>query len=437
MSEKDDLLIGARKAKRLLATGRVAGSGIRLAARRLLRREGPADGLIGEALAGELDRMKGMAMKVGQILSYFEGILPQETHAALRVLQQGVTTLPYERVQKILQEAFGEPVDDLFDRFEREPVAGASIGQVHRAWYQGDPVAVKIQYPGIVESIDGDFARLGGGISRLVSIGTAVDGRAIADEMRGRVRLECDYLLEAAAQEAFRRAFALDGRVEIPPVIGERTCTNVITTGWAEGRDFYEFASRASAAERNEAGLVLLRFAYRSLFELGTVNADPHPGNYMFPENGPVIFIDFGCTRRFSPSFLEAERELMRVVIENRTSDFYDALMATGMVAQTRGYDFDLHWRMLCHQYAPYRSDEFEFTLDYVREAMEFSGPTNPNLRKIAIAPEWVWLQRLQWGLHAVLARLRVRGPFADLMRELSALEPVPLAIADRPNGDR
>lgn len=428
MSEKDSLLIGASGAKRALATGRVAGSGFRLAARRLFKREGPVDGLIGQALADELDRMKGMAMKVGQILSYFEGILSEETHSALRVLQQGVTTLPYERVEEVLREAFGEPVEDLFDRFERGPVAGASIGQVHRAWYEGEPVAVKIQYPGVVESIDKDFSRLGG-FSRLVSLGTAVDGRAIADEMRERVRLECDYLLEAAAQEAFRVAFRSDRRVEIPPVILERTCSNVITTGWAGGRDLYEFASQASAEERNEAGLVLLRFAYRSLFELETVNADPHPGNYIFPEGGPVVFIDFGCTRPFSPSFLEAERRIMKVVIDDRKQDFRDALMATGIVAQERGFDFDLHWRMLCHQYAPYRSDGFEFTIDYVREAMEFSGPTNPNLRKIAIRPEWVWLGRLQWGLHAVLARLRVRGSFGPLMRELMALEPAPLAI--------
>jgi predicted unusual protein kinase regulating ubiquinone biosynthesis (AarF/ABC1/UbiB family) len=430
VSEKDPLLVGATRAKRALATGRVAGSGLRLAARRLLKREGPVDGLIGQALADELDRMKGMAMKVGQILSYFEGILPEDTHAALRVLQQGVTTLPYERVEDVLQEAFGRPVEDLFERFEPDPVAGASIGQVHRAWYRGEPVAVKIQYPGIVESIDGDFSRLGG-FSRLVSLGTAVDGRPMADEMRERVRLECDYLLEATAQEAFRIAFGADQRVEIPPVILERTCSNVITTGWADGRDLYELASQVSAEERNEAGLVLLRFAYRSLFELGVVNADPHPGNYIFPEGGPVIFIDFGCTRPFSPSFLEAERNMMKVVIEDRRKDFRDALMATGMVARERGFDFDLHWRTLCHQYAPYRSDEFEFTLGYVREAMEFSGPTNPNLRKIAIAPEWIWLQRLQWGLHAVLARLGVRGSFAPLMRELVALEPAPLTVAD------
>ena len=144
-------------------------------------------------------------------------------------------------------------------------------------------------------------------------------------------------------------AFAADERVEIPPVVFERTRPNVITTAWADGRDFYEFARTASDSERCAAGLILIEFAYRSFFQLGIVNADPHPGNYIFPESfsssGPVIFIDFGCTRRFDPAYVEGERELMRVVIEDRRMDFRDALLATGLIAQPRGFDFDLHLR--------------------------------------------------------------------------------------------
>ena len=212
MTDKRSPLVGEGWAERLLSTGRVAASGARLAARQILRREGPVDGLIGESLAAELDRMKGMAMKVGQILSYFEGILPEETHEALRVLQQGVTSMPYERVAEVLREAFGEPVEDLFEDFEREPIAGASIGQVHRARYRGLPVAVKVQYPRIVQNLESDFRRLRG-LTRVASAGTAVDGLAIATELKDRVIAECDYLAEARAQDAFRVAFGADEEV--------------------------------------------------------------------------------------------------------------------------------------------------------------------------------------------------------------------------------
>ena len=107
MTPKDPFSFSGGWADRLLSTGKVAASAAHLATRRLLGREGEQDGAIGEALAAELDRMKGMAMKVGQILSYFDGVLPEETHAALRVLQRGVTTLPPERVAGLVARGAG------------------------------------------------------------------------------------------------------------------------------------------------------------------------------------------------------------------------------------------------------------------------------------------------------------------------------------------
>lgn len=396
----------------------MAASAAHLATRRLLGREGEEDGAIGETLAAELDRMKGMAMKVGQILSYFDGVLPEETHAALRVLQRGVTTLPYERVARLVEEALGAPPEELFDAFGAEPVAGASIGQVHRATYRGRSVAVKVQYPGIAGALATDLARVRT-LSHLASLGTAVDGPAIADELGERFRSECDYVAEAAAQEAFRRAFAGDAQVSIPGIVRERSAATVLTTEWAEGRDFYAFAKEAPQEERDAAGRVLLRFAHRSFFTFGTVNADPHPGNYLFPGGDRVAFLDFGCVRRFSPGFVDRERHLMRVVVEGRREAFRDAVRASGMVVDPRRFDFDLHWRMLRHQWAPYLSDDYAFSLGHIREGMEYSRPTNPNLRRLAIPPEWIWLQRLQWGLHAVLARLGVRGSFRTLLLEI------------------
>lgn len=435
MSPRDDEpRLDPSLASRLLSTGKLAGSAARLTGRRLFRREGPADARIGEALAAELDRMKGMAMKVGQILSYFEGILPEETHAALQTLQRGVTTMRPDQVANAIESEFGRPTLKLFDSFDPEPVAGASIGQVHRAVHDGRSVAVKIQYPGIRENIDADFRRLGG-IGRLVSVGTAVDGRAITAELKERVDLECDYLHEAAAQEVFRAAFAEDTDVYIPEVVRERSGTTVITTEWADGSDFYTFARDASRERRDWAARVLLRFAYRSLYGLHNVNADPHPGNYLFPERGPIVFLDFGCVRSFDAEFMEAERELARVMVEDRRDGFDDAVIATGIVGSPDRFDFDLHWRMMCHYYAPFRSAEFEFTLGHIRQAMEFNGFNNPNGRRMSIQPQWIWQQRLQWGLHAVLARLGARGDFRSLMLEFLALEPKPLVIPEPGSG--
>jgi predicted unusual protein kinase regulating ubiquinone biosynthesis (AarF/ABC1/UbiB family) len=401
--------------KRLAATARVAGQAARLAVKRADR-----DGAIGDALARELDQMKGVAMKVGQILSYFDGVLPAETHAALRRLQRGAAPVKLEVMLQVIADAFGAPVGALpgalFDRFDPEPVASASIGQVYRGHCLGREVAVKVQYPRVRETMVADVGRLRA-LSRIASMATAVDGPGLVDELGERMARECDYLLEARFQRAFRAALAGDAQVYVPEVVDARTRATVLTTEWIQGQSFYDVARTAGAADRGRIGLVLARFAYGSLFGLGTLNADPHPGNYLFPAGGPVVFIDFGCVRAFEPDFIERERALARVVIEDRRSAFRDALVATGMVPRPERFDFDSHWSLLCHQYAPYRQPRFAFTFDYLRGGMQLTGPSNPNLRRLAIPPPWIWVQRLIWGLHAVLARLGAEGAFAEVLR--------------------
>jgi predicted unusual protein kinase regulating ubiquinone biosynthesis (AarF/ABC1/UbiB family) len=320
-------------------------------------------------------------------------------------------------MKTVIENAFGEPVDALFDDFDPKPIAAASIGQVYRAHFEGRPVAVKVQYPGIRDTMDDDFGRLEA-LSRMASLATAVDGRAIVRELQSRIHEECDYLREAAHQSAFAAAFADDADVAIPEVVYERTRDMVLTTAWSPGSDFYGFVGGASGDRRDEVGQVLARFAFRSLYGLGSLNADPHPGNYLFPDDGRVVFLDFGCVRHFDAEFLAAQRHLTEVVIDDRRPEFDDALLAAGMVAKPDRFDFDHHWALMCHELSPYRSARFRFTTEYVRRGMEFSRPGNPNLRLLAIPPQWIWLERLTWGLHAVLARLDAEGPFADVMRE-------------------
>lgn len=420
MAKHDDPLetINHRWGGRFLSTGRIAGSALRLASRRLRGAQaGQTDGAIGERLARELDGMKGLAMKVGQILSYFDGILPEETHAALRSLQAGSRAVDFAVMREVLEAELGGRVESLFEAFDETPVASASIGQVYRARYDGRAVAVKVQYPHVQETFRSDFGRIRK-LAKLASLATAVDGPAIADELAERIGEECDYRREAAFQTAFAKAFSWEPRIQIPDVVEARSAERVITSTWCEGRDFYSFVESSTGDQRNAAGLLLARFAFTSLFRLGTLNADPHPGNYLFPEGDAVVFLDFGCIRHFAPEILEVERELVRVVIEDRREAFRDALLATGIVAKPRRFDFDVHWAMLCHQYAPYRAPHFRFSMDYIREGMAFNRPSNPNLRKLAIPPYWIWLQRLHWGLHAVLARLQAEGDFRQVLCE-------------------
>jgi predicted unusual protein kinase regulating ubiquinone biosynthesis (AarF/ABC1/UbiB family) len=416
MAKPDREGIASGWAQRLLATGKVAGAAARLTAQRLIGAEADADGQLGEAIARELDQMKGVAMKVGQILSYFDGVLPEATHRALRRLQQGAQPLPFPAIEAQLEQAFGAPAADLFERLDPAPVAAASIGQVHRGRWAGREVAVKVQYPGVRQIMVSDVSRLRA-LSRLASVATEVDGPALVEELAERFRLECDYELEAAHQNAFRAAFAQESWAHIPLAFPERTRPSVLTTEWCEGRGFYELVEQGRPAEHDRLGLLLARFTLRCLFSAGMINADPHPGNYLFPSGDQVAFLDFGCVRRLEPDFLERQRHLTQVVVEDRRAAFRQALLDSGMVGQPRGFDFDLHWRTLRHELEPYRRPRFRFTPGYVRAGLALSKATNPNMRRLAIPPQWIWTQRLTWGLHAVLARLEAQGPFADEMR--------------------
>ncbi|MCA9519309.1 MAG: AarF/ABC1/UbiB kinase family protein, partial [Myxococcales bacterium] len=399
-NDGDDDLDGIRSGwgKRLWSTSKVAGNALRLAARGVRgAKPSETDNAIGESLARELDSMKGLAMKVGQILSYFDGVLPEGTHAALRPLQQGARAVAFDTMGAVVEAELGAPVGELFEAFDTTPVASASIGQVYRAKLDGADVAVKVQYPEVARTLAADAKRLRG-LSRLASVATAVDGPALVDELAARLGEECDYEREAEHLRRFRAAFAHVPEAHVPAPVAARTSARVLTTEWCPGASFYEFEAAAPQARKDEVGLLLARFAYESLYRRAALNADPHPGNYLFPDDGPVVFLDFGCVRYFEADFLAAERALTRCVIDDRKDRFRDALLATGMVAKPKGFDFDSHWALLRHQLAPYSAPRFRFDFEYIRGGVGMTGPSNPNLRKLAIPPAWIWLQRQQWG---------------------------------------
>jgi predicted unusual protein kinase regulating ubiquinone biosynthesis (AarF/ABC1/UbiB family) len=388
----------------------LAGAG----AKRLVRRSEEDDRALGDALVAEMDRMKGMAMKLGQILSYMDVPLPSATTEALGRLQKGAEPLARDEVARVVEAALGRPVQELFERFDPTPVAAASIGQVHRARHAGREVAVKVRYPGIEETFDADIGQLHR-IAAVATLATAVDGRALVGELHARLREECDTLAEARAQEAFRTAFAHDPDVVIPAVVAERTADGVLTTEWIDGVDLQTLAATGSQHERDRAGLVLARFAWTSFFVHGAIQADPHPGNQLHLADGRVALLDFGCVRSFDPTFVEAWRRVFVAVLDGDRAAFDAAVPATGMVGDER-FDLDEHHAMIGHLLEPYLSATFSFDQGYLARGATHFGPRRRNLRHMAIPPAWIWLARLQVGLHAVLARLRADGPFRDVL---------------------
>jgi len=403
-------------AGRTLSMGRVAASLGRAAAGRAT--QGSVDGeRLGASLLEELDGMKGLAMKVGQMASYLDGSLPDDAQRALRHLQRGSRPLDFETLVPALTNALGAPPEQVFDDIDREPVAAASIGQVHRAKLAGRDVAVKVRYPGIAETFEidlGTFGRAG----RLAALGTALDVRSLVAELRERLAEECDYGREARAQHMFGRLYADDPLTVVPEVVPAGCAEGVLTSEWVDGAGFYDFLDHADEPARRAVAERLFRFSFRNIFHHGVLHGDPHPGNLLILDNGRVAFLDFGCVRFLDRSHVEAWKALAWCILEDRRSDLPAVTEATGFVPDPDSYDWDAHWEVMEYLYEPFKTEGFVYTHDYVQRSYDLIGMKNPNWRRTAMPPAWLLTNRLQWGLNSLLAMLGVSADYPRWYRE-------------------
>jgi predicted unusual protein kinase regulating ubiquinone biosynthesis (AarF/ABC1/UbiB family) len=426
MGKRDELKrLTTSWAGRTLASGRVAAHLGKAAAGKVLKvASAAADTELGEALAGELDAMKGLAMKVGQMASYLEGSVPPGAQRMLQKLQQGGEPMALERLRPQIEEALGGTLEALFDRFEEEPLASASIAQVHRATLSGEEVVVKVQYPEIARTFEIDLGHLHR-LTRLAGLGASFDANEIVGELRARLMEECDFLREADNQAVFRRIWADTPWVVVPEVKRERTARTVLTSVYAPGERFSTFVDGQPQPARDRAGAQLFSFAFGSIFAHALLHGDPHPGNYLF-DGERVVFLDFGCVRYFPASFVETWKVLAWATLEDRRPDLRDAMVATGMVPDPDRYDFDYHWQVMRYLYEPFLAPRFRYTHEYVQRSWKLLGSGNPNMRRTRMPPEWVLTNRLQWGLNSVLAHLGSEADFGTLFRAALSRPTVP-----------
>ena len=399
----------------------------RLAGRRLLgRKEGEHDEALGQLLAEQLDEMKGLAMKLGQIVSYMDVPLPESVQQKLATLQTGVTCLSEVELRGVLSNALGEDFESRFDWINFKPIAAASIGQVHQASVNGDKVALKVQYPQIAQTFRADL----GPVSRIASfagIASQVDGAAIVAELGARLEEECDYLREAAYQQAFCERFDGVAGIHVPSIHAPLCTPSTVVSQWVSGLNFVD-ACQQPQEVRNRYAEMLVRFSYQSLFELAVIQADPHPGNFIFHEDGEVTFLDFGCVRAFTPVFVEALRTVARSVEHNDMPRFRAAICELGLAPRPEKFNFEHMFESMKHLHRPLFSEKFEFTSKFVRDGLAFNGPASPNARQINIPGPYLWVARLQWGLWSLLSRLRadvsLRSIYTDILaRPIAALE--------------
>jgi len=230
-------------------------------------------------------------------------------------------------------------------------------------------------------------------------------------------------------QQAFARAFADDDQVVVPAIVPERSSATILTSTWVDGDGFEKFRAGASPNDRDRAAATMMRFSYRSLFNFAAIQADPHPGNFIFLPDGRVAFLDFGCVRTFELGLLEHIRDLARSVRDRDRRAFRKAAIDLGVVGRPAHFDFDHFFKVMEHLHRPLIAEHFRFTNEFVREGYAYNGPASPNARTLSIPPPYVWVMRLQWGLTSILAKLGAEGSFTGLLDELlsHSVEPLPV----------
>jgi predicted unusual protein kinase regulating ubiquinone biosynthesis (AarF/ABC1/UbiB family) len=271
----------------------------------------------GERIARTLGELKGAAMKIGQLASTARDILPDEVVAALTTLQGDAPPMPFEVISSQIYREFGSPPELLFERFDPEPFAAASIGQVHRARTDdGREVVCKVQYPGVDKSVDSDITHLKLALraSGLISFRKqAVD--LLFAELRDRLHEELDYTNEADNVRLFRRIHRADEHLIIPDVVGERSSGRVLTLTYEPGDAFSDLDEAGYDQEtRDTLGARIVDMMYRHIFELHTVHADPNPANFACRKNGDLVVYDFGCVKRVPPQVAADYKQLMLAI---------------------------------------------------------------------------------------------------------------------------
>jgi predicted unusual protein kinase regulating ubiquinone biosynthesis (AarF/ABC1/UbiB family) len=358
-----------------------------------------------------LGGMKGVFMKLGQIVSFAHDALPDQAKAALQGLQKDAPPMSFDLVRGVMEQELGGDLSQRFKHVDEQPIAAASIGQVHRAKLRdGSDVVVKVQYPGVDAAITGDLAALDKMAGMVGMINRAVDFPAVLAELRARILDELDYSLEGKNQALFKKLWEGHPKIRVPRVFPEHTTRRVLTQEFVRGFGFYDFVKAANDHEKRVASATIADFVFDSMFCHLVYNGDPHPGNYLFHDDGAVTFIDFGCVKRFHVESMTNLISFFRSILEGDRTTFDELVLRIGLVRPGRDWDREQMWTHWRYHLEPYWSAEFAFSEDYLARGREVMSPKNT--KDMNLPPDLLFFTRITFGLNAIAQQLGSRGQF-------------------------
>ncbi|MGN7890388.1 ABC1 kinase family protein [Dyadobacter endophyticus] len=411
-----------RRATRLISTGvKIGGNYLKYYGEKITSPETARDNLNNnnaEDIYDSLKSLKGSALKLAQMLSMEKNFLPQAYVEKFSLSQFSVPPLSAPLVVKTFRKYFGKSPLELFDTFNPNAINAASIGQVHKATHNGKELAVKIQYPGVAESISSDLALVKPIAMKMFNI-QAKDSDKYFKEVETKLTEETNYILEIAQSAEIAEACDHIPNLRFPKYYPEFSSERVITMDWMDGKHWSEFCKTNPDQETaNKIGQALWDFYMFQVHQLRKVHADPHPGNFLIDERDNLIAIDFGCIKEIPEEFYNPYFELAEPENLNNPAIFHAKLVELEILTDrdTKAetvYFSNLFREILALLTQPFNAETFDFSDEEFFLKLAALGEKYANdkeLRKMNMnrgSKHFIYINRTFFGLFSLLHDLK------------------------------
>lgn len=419
MKEQDSIATGkVERSAKFIKTGiKVGGNYLKHYTKKLFDPELSREELNqdnAQDIYNSLSELKGSALKVAQMLSMDKSILPKAYVDQFSKSQYNAPPLSGPLIVRTFSKYFGKTPDKIFDSFDIKSSNAASIGQVHKASKNGKTFAVKIQYPGVAESISSDLKLVKPFAFRLLGM-SEKELEVYMKEVEQKMLEETDYILEVERSQKFAEACASLKNITFPKYYPEYSSPRIITMDWVEGLHLKEFlATNPTQEQRNVIGQALWDFYQFQQHTLRAMHADPHPGNFLVTPEGKLGVLDFGCIKELPNDFYEP---YFKLILEDTLKDKEKTLAcfrALEMILpndDAKAIDFYVHWyTQLIQLFAePYMKEEFDFSdAAYMQKLYEFGEMISrmPEFKQARGVKHFIYVNRTNFGLYAILSEL-------------------------------
>ena len=367
-----------------------------------------------------LQNLKGSALKVAQMLSMDKSIMPQQYVDKFSLSQFSVPPLSAPLVRKTFKKYLGQYPETIFDTFTPDAINAASIGQVHKATKNGKILAVKIQYPGVAESISSDLALVKPFAMRMFNI-KGKDSDKYFKEVEEKLFEETDYHLELTQSIAISKLCKNIANLRFPEYYAELSSEKILTMEWIEGEHISEFTSRNEDRDKGDKiGQALWDFYMYQIHHLKQVHADPHPGNFLIDKNNHLVAIDFGCIKQIPLDFYNPYFELANTAVINNPVLFNEKLVELEILRTDDSkeeviYFTKLFYDLLSLFTKPLNSVTFDFSDTDFFSKIALMGEEltkDAQLRKMNVnrgSKHFIYINRTFFGLYNLLNDLKAR----------------------------